>query len=203
MEDTYHASRLPVPSPSPCPVLHGPCPPLQTRLPLLLLQAPAGRPFELHHWTLLTPTPNGGLQQKGGVGRSGRSGDFIPGSLSAGLPHTNPFSSTNQRHSSGQVQPSQCPGGGDLSPTPGVGQVRAPLSLALHYSYGSLPPFVDHFFPLFSDDPIWCAVSFLPGYVPCPLWPSSLWPSVTGWFGLGTAENTGKCLSQCLGLITQ
>lgn len=63
----------------------------------------------------------------------------------AGLPHTDLFSSTNQSHSFCQValsvQLSQSPGGGP-PPTPGVGEVRAALSLALHTPYSSLPAFV-------------------------------------------------------------
>lgn len=63
----------------------------------------------------------------------------------AGLPHTDLFASTNQSHSFCQVALSvplsQSPGGGP-PPTPGVGEVRAALSLVLHAPYSSLPAFV-------------------------------------------------------------
>lgn len=58
-----------------------------------------------------------GAPAEGGVGRSGWSGDFVPGSLPAGLTYTDLFFLTTiQSHSSCQValsiQPSQSPGGG-------------------------------------------------------------------------------------------
>lgn len=110
----------------------------------------APHPRRLPFWVIsMGCSPDSGSKwgtlAEGGDGEEGRSGDFVPGSLPAGLPCTHLLPPRTR-----VTAPARWPCLYSRS-VPRCRRGESPLSLASHSPYSSLPLFVDSFFPQFSQ----------------------------------------------------